>query len=384
MAEPGPWADGQIRVLVIEADELIRNSLVKLLDRRGLSCRAASSKEEGHAFLDQKPFEVLIVDTDLPDGSGLDLVTHAALDHLGVSCIVVSSTDDFALAQKAFRSGADGFLVKPLRDTDLAIAISAALERRDRAADQRTQMERLEQMVKTRAGDVWNYVYRLEQAERDLQLLQEETITRLSLAAEFRDDETPRHIERMSRYCALLAERAGEDPERCQLIRVASALHDVGKIAIPDHILLKPGPLDDDEWVVMRRHCELGHRILSGSQTELLNVAATIALTHHERVDGEGYPRGLSGDKIPLVGRIAAVADVFDALTSDKVYRKALPLKKAFEIMEEGRGTQFDAHILDLFMAERARILGIKERFADVDPATTAEMDALSALVAES
>ena len=382
MAEPRPWAKGPVRALVIEGDELIRNSLAKLLDRRGLSCRAGGSVQEGHAFLDSKPFELLIVDLDLPDGSGLDLVAHATLEHPAVASIVMSTSDDPVLAGTAFQSGSHAFVVKPLRDTDLAIAIVGALDRRDREMERCAQLERLEEMVRTRSGDMWNYIYRLEQAEREMRLLQEETITRLSLAAEFRDDETPRHIERMSRYCALLADRAGEDPDRCELIRVASALHDVGKIAIPDHILLKPGPLDDDEWVIMRRHCELGHRILSGSKTELLSIAATIALTHHERVDGNGYPKGLSGDEIPLVGRIAAVADVFDSLTSDKVYRKALSLKKAFEIMEEGRGTQFDPAILDLFMAERARILGIKERFADLDHVDD-EVDPLSALVSE-
>jgi putative two-component system response regulator len=324
----------------------------------------------------------MITDLDLSDGSGLDLVVHASGEHQDVACIVISTTDDPALAQAAFRNGAHWFLVKPLRDSDLAIAISGALDRRERDVDRRSQLERLEGMVRTRSGDMWNYVYRLEQAEREMRLLQEETITRLSLAAEFRDDETPRHIERMSRYCALLADRLGEDPDRCELIRVASALHDVGKIAIPDSILLKPGPLDETEWVIMRRHCELGHRILSGSKTDLLSIAATIALTHHERVDGGGYPYGLAGDEIPIVGRIAAVADVFDSLTSDKVYRKALSLKKAFEIMEEGRGTQFDADVLDLFMAERARVLGIKERFADLRP-DEVDIDPLSALVTE-
>ncbi len=259
----------------------------------------------------------------------------------------------------------------------------ASKARGDRAEpDAQKQLARLEEMVRTRTGEMWNYVSELEKAQRDMRLLQEETVQRLSLLAEFRDDETPRHVQRMSHYCALIADLYGMDPDRCEHIRVASALHDVGKIGVPDHILMKPGPLDDDEWVVMRRHCEIGHRILSGSKSEALILAATIALTHHERIDGSGYPQGLSGEDIPIEGRIAAIADVFDSLTTDKVYRPAKTMNEAVEILIYGRGLHFDPTLLDLFLSEKGRILGIKERFADVDQ-HEAELNPLSALVAE-
>ena len=163
-------------------------------------------------------------------------------------------------------------------------------------------------------------VARLRQAESAIQLSQAETIRRLAFAAEFRNAETGRHTERMSRYCELLARRLELDDEHCELIRLASGLHDVGKIAIPDRILLKPGSLTDSERRVMERHAEIGHRLLADSSSELLDVAATIALSHHERFDGTGYPRGIAGEAIPLEGRIAAVADVFDAVTSNRVY----------------------------------------------------------------
>lgn len=248
--------------------------------------------------------------------------------------------------------------------------------------DVRKQLGRLEEMVRARTGEMWTYVADLEKAERDLRLLQEETVQRLSLVAEFRDDETPRHVKRMSHYCAFIADRLGLDPDRCEHIRMASALHDVGKIGVPDHILTKPGPLDDDEWTVMKRHCEIGHRILSGSQSDVLNLAATIALTHHERLDGSGYPNGLVGEDIPLEGRIAAIADVFDALTTNQVYRPAKSITEAVEIMVEGHGRHFDPSLLDLFLSEKGRILGIKERFAEVDQ-DEAERNPLAALVAD-
>ncbi|MQB02461.1 MAG: HD domain-containing protein, partial [Actinobacteria bacterium] len=169
------------------------------------------------------------------------------------------------------------------------------------------------------------------------------------MAAELRDTETGAHIERMSRYCALLAKTIGTDKRRAELIRLASQMHDVGKIGIPDSILLKPGALTPTERTVMQAHTDIGHRILAGSRSELLQLAATIALTHHERIDGGGYPRNLSGDEIPLEGRIAAIADVFDALTSTRVYRGAILIKEALGIMTKGRATQFDAELLDAF-----------------------------------
>src|SRR5919109_37371 len=193
-------------------------------------------------------------------------------------------------------------------------------------------------------------VARLERSQQELQHAHAEMVRRLASAAEFRDDDTGRHIERMGRYCEFLARKLGLDDARCELLRAASPLHDVGKIAIPDHVLLKPGPLTADERQLMERHAEVGYRLLSGSSSEVLELAATIAWTHHERFDGTGYPRGLAGAAIPLEGRIAAVADVFEALTSDRVYRPAFGRGDALELMRDGRGTQFDPVVLDVLV----------------------------------
>jgi diguanylate cyclase (GGDEF)-like protein len=223
-----------------------------------------------------------------------------------------------------------------------------------------TAQKELEQ--RRRAEDeLVDTVARLRRSELELQLSQAETIRRLAFAAEFRNAETGRHTERMSRYCELLARRLELDAEQCELIRLAAGLHDVGKIAIPDRILLKPGPLTESERRVMQRHAEIGHRLLADSSSELLDVAAAIALTHHERYDGEGYPRGLAGEAIPLEGRIAAAADVFDAITSNRVYRPAMPFDEAVDVMREGRGTQFDPLVLDLFLASLADVRSIAE-----------------------
>jgi HD-GYP domain-containing protein (c-di-GMP phosphodiesterase class II) len=190
----------------------------------------------------------------------------------------------------------------------------------------------------------------LERALSELEVAQAETVRRLSMAVEFRDEDTGQHIERIGRFSTLLAEQIGMDHEFCERIRHAAPLHDVGKVAIPDAILLKPGPLTPDERKIVETHAEEGYRLVRGSTSAILDMAATIALSHQEKWDGSGYPRGLKGEAIPIEGRIVAVADVFDALTSDRVYRPAFPLEKAIEMMREERGTHFDPVLLDAFM----------------------------------
>ena len=212
----------------------------------------------------------------------------------------------------------------------------------------------------------------LELSETALASSQEETIMRLSLAVESRDQETGSHIERMGRYCMLMAEKLGWDQQSRELLRIASPLHDVGKIAIPDAVLQKPGALTPDEREIMEKHAEIGHQILAGSTSPLLDLAAKIALSHHEHWDGNGYPNGLSGTEIPIEGRIAAIADVFDALTSDRVYRKAMPVERALSIMSEGRGSHFDPDLLDVFFDSMSEVLRIRDgRSAEETPLST-------------
>jgi HD-GYP domain-containing protein (c-di-GMP phosphodiesterase class II)/methylmalonyl-CoA mutase cobalamin-binding subunit len=190
----------------------------------------------------------------------------------------------------------------------------------------------------------------LKRALSELEIAQAETVQRLSMAVEFRDEDTGAHIERIGRFSVLLAEHIGMDAEFCERLRHAAPLHDVGKVAIPDAILLKPGPLTLEERAIVETHAEEGHRLVRGSSSSILDMAATIALSHQEKWDGSGYPRGLKGEAIPIEGRIVAVADVFDALTSDRVYRKAFSIDEAVQMMLEQRGRHFDPVLLDAFM----------------------------------
>jgi HD-GYP domain-containing protein (c-di-GMP phosphodiesterase class II)/methanogenic corrinoid protein MtbC1 len=190
----------------------------------------------------------------------------------------------------------------------------------------------------------------LKKALSELEIAQAETVRRLSMAIEFRDEDTGAHIERIGRFSTLLAEQIGMDPEFCARLSHAAPLHDVGKVAIPDAILLKPGPLTPAERAIVETHAEEGYRLVRGSSSSILDMAATIALSHQEKWDGSGYPRGLAGEAIPIEGRIVAVADVFDALTSDRVYRKAFSVEDAVKMMREERGHHFDPMVLDAFM----------------------------------
>jgi len=190
----------------------------------------------------------------------------------------------------------------------------------------------------------------LKRALSELEIAQAETVQRLSMAVEFRDEDTGAHIERIGRFSVLLAEQIGMEPDFCERLRHAAPLHDVGKVAIPDAILLKPGPLTPEERAIVETHAEEGHRLVRGSSSSILDMAATIALSHQEKWDGTGYPRGLTGEAIPIEGRIVAVADVFDALTSDRVYRKAFSVEDAVQMMREQRARHFDPVLLDAFM----------------------------------
>jgi putative two-component system response regulator len=352
-------------ILVVDDEEPIRRVLCRVLERNGYEADAAADAEEALLMLKQNEVQLVLTDMDMPGTSGLDLIMQIVASYPDTATVMVTGMDDANLASTALEIGAYGYIIKPFESNEILINVVNALKRRNLEIENRNHRLRLEHMVKDRTAELWEAIARLERAEKDLRLSREETIQRLAIAAEFRDDETAQHIERMSRYCSLLARTAGEDNERCDLIRVSALMHDVGKIGIPDSILLKPGRLTPEERTIMQQHSEIGYKILAGSKSELLRLAAEIAWTHHERVDGSGYPNGLRLKEIQLEGRIAAIADVFDALTSDRVYKRAYPLGKALDIMRESRGSHFDPDLLDNFIDVMDEVLVIKEQYAD-------------------
>ena len=205
----------------------------------------------------------------------------------------------------------------------------------------------------------------MRQAIADVTAREMELVTRLARAAEFRDPETGGHIMRMARYSALIARELGLAPEWQELLLKAAPMHDVGKLATPDHILLKPGRLDPDEMAIMRLHAKIGGHILAGSDSPLIRLAEEIARGHHEKYDGSGYPRGLAGEQIPVSARIVAVADVFDALTSERPYKPAWPLAQARQFLQQNKGSHFCPRCIDAFLGAWDEVLDIRSSLPD-------------------
>lgn len=360
-------ADGGY-VLVVDDEPQVQRLIARILERHGFRCELAASADEARKLLESRAnnFQLMLCDVNMPGESGLELLSSTLASHPEVAALMVTGADDPKLAESAIELGAFGYLTKPFRPNELMINIVNALHRRRLELENRAHRAMLENAVEARTAALSEAVSRLQHSEQQLREHQEETVKRLSSMAELRDLETGRHLERMSSYCALIAERFDFDRERIELMRIASPMHDVGKIGIPDNILLKPSTLTPAEREVMQQHTAIGYRILSGSDAELLTLAAVLAWTHHERFDGSGYPRGLSSNKIPIEGRIAAVADVFDALTSDRIYRPAFNVEEAVAMMRDQRGAHFDPDVLDLFLDAMEKVeeirIGYKNR----------------------
>lgn len=354
-----------VDVLVVDDDEHISRFLSRLLEDQGNTCTVAGSAEEARAVLAERSFSLLLCDVNMPGESGLDLVRDILAHRPEIAVLMVTGLDSPTLADAALDAGAYGYVIKPFKSNEILINVVNALRRRKLEIENRFHRENLEAMVKARTAALQQTLEWLERSQQELRLSHEETIHRLAMAAEYRDRCTAQHIHRMSHYCALLARRYGLSPERCDLIRTAAPMHDIGKIGTPDHVLLKPGKFTPEEFNVIAQHPEIGYRILSGSDAPLLKVAATIAWTHHERFDGSGYPRGIQGTTIPLEGRIAAIGDAFDALTTQRVYKPAFSIDHAFSLMREHRATHFDPELLDLFLDSEEELTTIRADYPD-------------------
>jgi cyclic di-GMP phosphodiesterase len=353
------------RILVIDDEEPIRRLLGYLLQTHGYEAVIASDAREARQRMEEQPFALILCDVNMPGESGMDLVRTIIREHPHTATIMVTGLDSSVLANAALEMGAFGYIIKPFESNEVLIDVANALRRRRLEMENRLQRENLEDVVRTRTMALQQALEWLERSEKELRLSREETIQRLAIAAEYRDSATAQHIQRMSHYCELLARRYGLTNERCDLIRTASPMHDIGKIGTPDHVLLKPGKFTQEEFNVIAQHAEIGYRILGGSDAEILKVAATIAWTHHERWDGSGYPRKLKGEAIPVEGRIAAIADAFDALTTQRVYKPAFELSLAVDLMSKHRGEHFDPELLDVFFASIDEIKRIHEQYAD-------------------
>jgi putative two-component system response regulator len=352
-------------LLIVDDDEALRRWAQRVLEERGYSCETAGDGVAARELLGANDHQLVLLDVNMPGESGMQLLAHIRSEHPSAAVVMVTGEDSPQLATTAIEQGAYGYMVKPVGAGELSINVVGALHRRRRELENRRLLGRLQTSAQECGERLDDALQDLRLSETKVWVSQAETIFRLARLVEFRDEETGHHLQRMSSYCELLARKVGLPERRCELIRLASQLHDVGKVAIPDRILQKHGKLCTEEFEVIKSHAEIGFQMLAGSASEVVQLGAVVARNHHEWWDGSGYPRGLAGEEIPREGRIAAIADVFDALTSDRVYRPAFPRGTAVEMMRAERGTHFDPGLLDAFLGALPEAEEIRRAYVD-------------------
>ena len=349
-------AEHEPRIMVVDDDHAVLSIVRDIMLEAGYAVQTYHNAIDALDSLHASTPDIILSDIKMPAMDGITFLRKVHGIDSEVPVILMTGFPDIASTIKAIEHGVFDFMVKPLRGEHLQIVIKRAVQFREMLSERQEYQARLEHTVKERTAE-------LEQALQEVKKANLETILLLTRATEHRDDDTAEHIKRIGLYSSKLSEAIDMDEEFCEGMLYASPMHDVGKIGIPDSILLKPGPLTEQEFGLMKSHTELGAKMLSGSKSGLLKLAEQIALTHHERWDGTGYPRELRGQDIPLGGRIAMLADQYDALRSDRPYRKGFSHQDTFLIITEGDGRtmphHFDPYLLRAFrkMDEEFNIL---------------------------
>lgn len=370
-----------ITILIVDDEEPIRQTLSFYLEDNGYNVLEAEDGRVGMELFKQKKPDLVLVDLRMPEMDGLEILAKITKQSPDTPVIVISGTGIIADVVEALHLGAWDYLIKPIEDMSVLLyAVHKALERVRLIRENREYSQKLEEKVRIRTAQ-------LEAANRELLETQLQIIRKLGKAAEYKDNETGQHVIRVSLYCGILAEALGLPSETVDLLRMCSPMHDLGKIGIPDHIIQKPGSLDLSEWEMMKehtgigkdilqpltaeeialykRHTRIAEDILTGTDSPLLKMARKIAAYHHEHWDGSGYPYGLKGEDIPIEARIVTVADVYDALSSQRAYKESFPEEKCQQVMRSFSGTLLDPAIVEVFFQNIDKILKIKEEWKD-------------------
>jgi putative two-component system response regulator len=341
---------------------------------QGYEIVTAANGEEALAKLSGNQIDLILLDVMMPGMDGFEVTRRIRHDntHQLLPIILITALRDKEDRIKGIEAGCDDFLSKPIDKIELLARVRSLLKVKAYNDLMINYREELEAEVTRRTEE-------LKHALKKIKAASLETIYRLSMASEYKDTDTGAHIKRMSHYSAAVARRMGLDESVVETILYAAPMHDLGKIGIPDKILLKPAILDPAEWAIMKQHSVIGAKILKGSDAEIIRMGETIAQSHHEKWDGSGYPDGLKGIEIPIASRIATIGDVFDALTSKRPYKEPFPVEDALSIIKEGRGSQFDPDVVDAFFAIQDEILTIKKEYDDnQQPFDLSELKAMS------
>ena len=361
-----PSGLGRKRILVIDDDEGIRKITQLLVEGLGHDVEVARDGLEGIAKLNLG-VDLVLLDVVMPGLDGFDVCRRIRQDLIGrdIPIIIVTTLETREHRLHAVEAGANDFIAKPVDETELRVRTTSLLKMKAAQDEVKRYQAHLEAMCEERTATLRKALEHMADAQRMAYQAQLETVERLAILAEYKDKVTGRHIQRMSEYSAVIARGLKLPPSEVELILHASRMHDVGKIAVPEAILRKPAELDTQEWKLMRQHSAIGSRILENSSSQILQAGKVIALNHHERWDGRGYPAGLIGSDIPLWGRICAVADVFDAVTSERPYKPAFSNEEALEILRDGKGKHFDPRVIDVFFDCLDEILAIQKKYKD-------------------
>jgi putative nucleotidyltransferase with HDIG domain len=333
----------QERILVVDDEAPVRGIVAALLEHSGYAATTASGAAEALERLAQDPgYSLVLSDIMMPGTDGLALLDRISADHPGLPVIMFTAVHDIHVATSAFRRGAFDYLLKPFERLQLESVVSRAVEHSRHLRQNHAYRQHLEEIISARTSRLRNTMHELERSY-DI------TIEAMGDALDLRDQETEGHSRRVTAYTIELARALGVGAEELRIIARGAFLHDIGKIATPDAILLKPGRLDAAEMAIMREHCQRGYEMVR--KIPFLRDAAEIVFSHQERFDGSGYPRGLKGGEIPLGARIFAIADTLDAMTSDRPYRKGTSFANARAEIQRCSGTQFDPAIVEVFLS---------------------------------
>jgi putative nucleotidyltransferase with HDIG domain len=329
------------KILVVDDEEAIREVVATLLEAQGYSCTVVQNgKLALQKFLGDS-HDLVLSDIVMPEMDGLKLLEKVRAHNQDVPVIMVTAMHDISTALEAIRHGAYDYILKPFEKDQLYVSVRRALEHRRLVLENRNYQRNLEQLVEKRTAQLSTALAELEQSY-------DYTLVALGGALDLKDAETEGHCQRVTAFTICIAKAIGVEANELRQIARGAFLHDIGKMGIPDIILRKPGPLTDEERAIMRKHSEIGYAVLE--KIPFLREPADIVLSHQERYDGTGYPRGLKGEQIPLGARIFAIADTLDAMISDRPYRKALPLSEARAEIERFAGTQFDPKVVQVFL----------------------------------
>ena len=321
-----PPKDPKAHILIVDDDLSILDLLKRAMKTAGHRCTVTHNGKSALDIMTDTQVDVVITDINMPEMDGIELATRV-FNQFSADVIVITGHARGYQYDEIINIGASDFVEKPFSIQEIILRVHRILRERQLKEATRNSHEELKQA----------YL---------------DSIHRLVMASEFKDEDTGDHIIRIGEYASLMAAKLGQEDTYIETIGYAAPMHDVGKIGIPDKILLKPGKLDTEEFNIMKRHTLIGAKLLSASKSRILQMAEEIALTHHEKFNGKGYPHGISGDKIPLSGRIVAIADTFDALTSKRPYKKPYPPEMVFDIIRRERGRHFDPALTDLFLQD--------------------------------